>query len=146
MVVTSKSSRHGSPPPTNQTFPRRRLRTALVAIASTLLICYFLPFSFRPFSAQTHGPSLRYSSIDWSRYAYSQYATSSAYLCNSVMVFEALQRYGSRADRILLYPQEMDLDVANSTDRDSQLLVMARDRFGVKLVPVNVLKRARQGE
>ena len=28
--------------------------------------------------------------------------------------------------------------MANSTDRDSQLLVMARDRFGVKLVPVEV--------
>ena len=56
------------------------------------------------------------------------------------MVFEALQRLGSKADRILLYPKQMDLEVANSTDRDSQLLVMARDRFGVKLVPVEVQK------
>lgn len=55
------------------------------------------------------------------------------------MVFEALARLGSQADRILLYPHDWDLDVESSTDRDSQLLVMARDRYNVKLTPVAVL-------
>lgn len=56
------------------------------------------------------------------------------------MVFEALSRLGSKADRILLYPQEWDLEIENSSDRDSQLLVIARDRYDVKLVPVVIPK------
>ena len=56
------------------------------------------------------------------------------------MVFEALARLGSKADRILLYPQEWDLDVESSSDRDSQLLVIARDRYDVKLQPVVIPK------
>ncbi|MCJ1297996.1 N-acetylglucosaminyltransferase [Hypocenomyce scalaris] len=119
---------------------RFRFRTLALSILTTLTIYFLLPTPLRPFYHEKHGPSLRYRSVDWSRYAYSQYATSSPYLCNSIMVFEALQRLGSKADRILLYPKQMDLEVANSTDRDSQLLVMARDRFGVKLVPVEVQK------
>lgn len=119
---------------------RFRIRTLLLSALTTLALYFFLPTHLRPFAHPHHAPSLRYSSVDWSRYAYSQYATSSPYLCNSLMVFEALHRLGSRADRLLLYPKEMDLHVANSTDRDSQLLVMARDRFGVRLVPVEVQK------
>ena len=38
---------------------------------------------------------------------------------------------------MLLYPEEWDLEVESSTDRDSQLLVKARDAYGVKLVPVD---------
>ena len=87
-----------------------------------------------------HAPSLIYKNVDWSRYAYSQYATNSAYLCNAVMVFEALQRLGSKADRILFYPQEWDLDIASTSDRDSQLLVKARDWYNVKLLPVEIDK------
>ncbi len=52
------------------------------------------------------------------------------------MVFEALSRLGSKADRILLYPQEWDLEIESPSDRDSQLLVIARNRYDVKLVPV----------
>lgn len=32
---------------------------------------------------------------DWSQYAYCQYVTKPAYLCNSVMIFEALERLGA---------------------------------------------------
>ena len=56
------------------------------------------------------------------------------------MVFEALARLGSKADRILLYPQEWDLEIESSSDRDSQLLVIARDRYDVKLIPVVIPK------
>ncbi len=37
--------------------------------------------------------------VNWSRFAYVQYVTNSAYLCNSVMLFETLHRLGSKADR-----------------------------------------------
>jgi len=88
---------------------------------------------------------IQYDSINWSRFAYSQYATSSAYLCSAVMVFETLHRLGSRADRILFYPEEWDTEVDSSTDRDSQLLVLARDEYNVQLIPVkpSVLKTDR---
>ncbi|KAF2145326.1 glycosyltransferase family 8 protein [Aplosporella prunicola CBS 121167] len=84
--------------------------------------------------------------VDWSRFAYSQYATNSAYLCNSVMVFDALKRLGSRADRILFYPAEWDTIIHDKVDRDSQLLVKARDWLDVKLIPVNMQSVKRQAE
>ena len=63
------------------------------------------------------------------------------------MVFETLDRLGSKADRILLYPREWDVDIANTSDRDSQLLVKARDWYKVKLIPVDVLEAEdRKGE
>ena len=83
-------------------------------------------------------PYLSHKSIDWSSYAYSSYATSTAYLCNSLLLFEALQRHGSKADRILFYPDDWDLSVRNDRDRESQLLVLARDQYNVKLVPVDM--------
>ncbi|MCJ1369202.1 N-acetylglucosaminyltransferase [Loxospora ochrophaea] len=56
------------------------------------------------------------------------------------MVFEALDRLGSKADRILLYPEEWDLEITSLSDRDSQLLVKAREWYNVKLVPIQVQK------
>ena len=40
---------------------------------------------------------------------------------------------------MLFYPQEWDLEVESSTDRDSQLLVKARDAFGVNLMPTDII-------
>ena len=51
------------------------------------------------------------------------------------MIFDSLSRLGSRADRVLFYPQEWDLEIESGSDRDSQLLVKARDEYGVKLEP-----------
>ncbi|KAL9099474.1 MAG: hypothetical protein Q9163_005025 [Psora crenata] len=96
---------------------------------------------FLPDHASIHAsPSLLYKNIDWSRYAYSQYATNSAYLCNAVMVFESLSRLGSKAERILFYPQEWDVQISDTSDRDSQLLVKARDWYHVTLMPVEMGK------
>lgn len=105
-----------------------------------LYLWYTSSFHVLPRQPSAHAPSLIYKNIDWSRYAYSQYATNSAYLCNAVMIFESLSRLGSKADRILLYPQEWDLDIASSSDRDSQLLVKARDEYNVKLTPMEIPK------
>ncbi|KAL9016362.1 MAG: hypothetical protein Q9185_006281 [Variospora sp. 1 TL-2023] len=52
------------------------------------------------------------------------------------MVFEALARLGSKAERVLVYPAAWDTQIASLTDRDSQLLVKAREWYGVRLVPL----------
>lgn len=83
-------------------------------------------------------PHIRYDLVDWSRYAYAQYATASPYLCNSVMVFEALHRLGSRADRVLFYPEDWDNIVDSDTERNSQLLRLAEDKYKVQTVPIDV--------
>ena len=78
--------------------------------------------------------------MEWSSFAYTQYATSSIYLYNSVMIFETLHRLGSKVDRLLMYPSYLKPsergDRAN--DADSRLLRKARDKYGVKLQPVEV--------
>ena len=45
-----------------------------------------------------------------------------------------------------MYPEEWDTEIADRKDRDSQLLVMAREWYGVKLMPVRVKKFGREGE
>ena len=139
MPATLSPSHHFAQPPYRSTrsWLPRRSRWLFLPILSVLLYL-FSPVSLLPRHNHSHDPSVRYKSIDWSRYAYGQYATSSAYLCNSVMVFEALSRLGSRADRILFYPEEWDTEIASPTDRDSQLLVKARDWYNVKLIPVEM--------
>ncbi|KAL8811912.1 MAG: hypothetical protein Q9223_001400 [Gallowayella weberi] len=119
----------------------RQSRYTYLAISVVLL--YLLvkgdsPLFFLPYRAHRHSTPLHYSNVNWSRYAYFQYATSTAYLCNSVMIFEALNRLGSKADRILMYPAQWDTQIESQSDRDSQLLVKARDWYNVRLVPVNI--------
>ncbi|RYP91556.1 hypothetical protein DL770_002336 [Monosporascus sp. CRB-9-2] len=76
---------------------------------------------------------------DWSRFAYTQYVTNQAYLCNSVMIFETLHRLKSKADRVMLYPEDMmDPAETNPESEEARLLVKARDQYNVKLVPVAV--------
>ncbi|KAI2822756.1 CAZyme family GT8 [Aspergillus niger] len=83
-------------------------------------------------------PHIDYDRVDWSLYAYSQYATSSPYLCNALIVFDTLQRLGSRAQRVLFYPEDWDVLVDDDRARDSQLLAMAREKYNVMLVPIDV--------
>ncbi|MCJ1423697.1 N-acetylglucosaminyltransferase [Sticta canariensis] len=119
----------------------RRSRWLYLLLAFLAIYLWILPARFSLLS--NHGQStdplaLRFTSINWSRYAYSQYATTSAHLCNSIMLFETLSRLGSKPDRLLFYPSTWDTDITSSRDRDSQLLVMARDKFKVKLIPVDI--------
>lgn len=127
------------------TFLRHRIRIlyALLTLAG-LYLWLQSDIHILPHRNPVHAPSLRYKNVDWSRYAYSQYATNSAYLCNAVMVFEALHRLGSKADRLLFYPQEWDTEISDSKDRDSQLLVKAVRSYNVKLVPVAIPKVAKE--
>ncbi|CAG7952953.1 unnamed protein product [Penicillium salamii] len=75
--------------------------------------------------------------VNWSQFAYSQYATNTAYLCNSVMIFETLHRLHSKADRFLMYPLNFSVD-GNDHGTESRLLRKARDEYDVKLVPIQV--------
>ncbi|MCJ1285809.1 N-acetylglucosaminyltransferase [Xylographa opegraphella] len=120
----------------------RRSRPLLIVVLAIVAIFYYSTHYHRRFFPPTHAPSLRYKNVQWRLFAYSQYVTDSHYLCNSVMVFEALSRLGSKADRILMYPEEWDTDIANITDRDSQLLQKARYHYGAKLLPIKVKKFA----
>ncbi|KAL4971846.1 nucleotide-diphospho-sugar transferase [Aspergillus desertorum] len=83
-------------------------------------------------------PHINYDLVDWSKYAYTQYATSSPYLCNAVMVFDALDRLGSRAQRVLYYPKNWDVIVDSDHDRDSQLLRLAKIKYKAMLVPIEL--------
>ncbi|KAG9647663.1 glycosyltransferase family 8 protein, partial [Aureobasidium melanogenum] len=72
---------------------------------------------------------------DWSKFAYAQYVTEKNYLCNSLMIFETLQRLGSKAERLMMYPEQWSLE---SDSLESVLLRKARDDYYVKLVPIHV--------
>jgi hypothetical protein len=101
-------------------------------LSGFLFICWVL----YPRRAVDDGSTLH---INWSRYAYSLYATDSATLCHALLLFEALNRYGSKAERVLFYPEYWDTVIHNSKDRDSQLLVIARDKYNVNLQPIPLL-------
>ncbi|KAJ5684825.1 uncharacterized protein N7477_001170 [Penicillium maclennaniae] len=73
----------------------RRIRTWVILA----LFVLFIMWRHREKPPSSLLPHIHYDEIDWSRYAYTTYATSETYLCNAVMVFEALQRFGSRAER-----------------------------------------------
>ena len=85
-------------------------------------------------------------SVDWSRFAYLQYVTNTPYLCNSLMLFEILDRLGCRAERLLMYPDHWTPGVVGGVaqgqdSRESQLLARARDMFGVKLEAIKVVSK-----
>lgn len=124
------------PRPSFTRYPPRRLRTYAIVTFFILVVLYLTFRRGRLHPPPGLNPYLRYEAVDWSRFAYSQYVTTSAYLCNAVMVFEALHRLGSRAERILFYPEDWDTWIENGNDRDSQLLVLARDQYNVQLMPI----------
>jgi hypothetical protein len=112
----------------------RRIRTwAVVAI-----LLLFVLWRRRERPPPLPLPHIHYDEVDWSRFAYTQYATSEVYLCNSLMVFEALERLGSKAERVLFYPEQWDLIVENEVDRVSELLLMARNQYRVMVIPIKI--------
>jgi hypothetical protein len=107
-----------------------------------VFVCWFL-YPSRKTAVPKNSTDLR---INWSNYAYSLYATDSAQLCHAVMLFDALARFGSKADRVLFYPDHWDTNVDNAADRDSQLLGLARGTYKAKLHAVKPLKVAGRTE
>lgn len=57
------------------------------------------------------------------------------------MLFDILQRLGSRAQRLLMYPSEYNIEPASSSQK-SELLKNAQDQYCAALQPVGVHKRA----
>jgi hypothetical protein len=112
----------------------RRIRT-WVFIFVLILFILFLRREPPPPPALPH---INYDLVDWSRYAYTQYATSSPYLCNALLVFDALERFGSRAQRVLYYPEDWDILTETDHDRDNQLLRVARTKYNAMLVPIQL--------
>ncbi|KAF2873976.1 nucleotide-diphospho-sugar transferase [Massariosphaeria phaeospora] len=89
----------------------------------------------------------------WSDFAYVQYVTNVDYLCNSVMILEALHRTGTKADLLMMYPEEWHLPELGGGDAktesgskdnhptvptESRLLAQARDLYKAKLAPITV--------
>ena len=101
-------------------------------------------------SGNTDSPPEALSSdkIDWSRFAYVQYVTATEHVCNSAMVFESLHRLDSKADRVLLYPQDwgaVDGPTWKALDsKATTILTKARDRYHVKLRPVDLIRQKGQ--
>ncbi|GAB7360426.1 hypothetical protein MBLNU230_g8382t1 [Neophaeotheca triangularis] len=111
-------------------FAYRKSRLLILSAACLIYMIYWLSSDPLP------------PKVDWSRFAYSQYVTDSHSLCNALMVFESLHRFGSKADRVLLYPEQWDTHISSSRDRDSQLLNLARDKYNAVLQPIQLINAA----
>lgn len=121
------------------------VRVLLIAI----LMLAMLAISLRHLSAsislqESQLDYLPETQINWSRFAYTQYATDRSYLCNSVMIFEALHRLGSKADLVLMYPSNF-LVSENDDSPEAHLLRFARDKYAVKLKPMEVIYKGGGG-
>ena len=78
------------------------------------------------------------NNIDWSKLAYVTYVTNTDYLCNAIMLFETLQRFGSRPHRVILHPRSMN---PTAISVDATLLQKARNEFHVTLIPIDIQKK-----
>ena len=97
-----------------------------------------------PGDSNSYLDGLSRKQVNWSRFAYTQYATDRSYLCNSLMIFEALHRLGSKADRLLMYPYDFLLS-ENDSSPEARLLRFARDEYAVKLKPIKVIMKGGGG-
>ncbi|KAK0620161.1 glycosyltransferase family 8 protein [Immersiella caudata] len=126
-------------------------RTTRAGLVSTALIASLFIFAHRFDAVRGVEAAWRKGSdqfavtvspaVNWSRFAYVQYVTTDHYLCNSVMLFERLHQLGSKADRVMLYPDYMLDQHSNSPvskTHNARLLIKARDEYNVKLVPIQV--------
>lgn len=116
----------------------RALRGGLLAILLTLvfaslfhlrsLLREFIPLHAVP-------PEQLPNGVDWSQYAYCQYVTNPDYLCNSVMIFEALDRVGAKASKVMMFPSDWDVTADNEIGR---LIRQTQARYNVQLSPIHV--------
>lgn len=68
--------------------------------------------------------------------AYVQYVAKKDKLCNSIMILAELDRLGTAADKVLLYPHSW---VADEEGTWSRLLRVAEQRYGVLVKAVDPL-------
>lgn len=129
-----------SNPSLPQILKSKRVRvTALSILLTVIFICFFNSTSFPRFESPLNYLSPSWASgVEWNKFAYVQYATNTPYLCNSLMIFEALHRLGAKADRLLMYPEHFH---PGNHSKSGELLEKARDSYGVILNPIKVLSR-----
>lgn len=114
----------------------------LLTVTTSWLPTEFSSKKFLPSSAQNCTNDQLNDAVDWSRFAYVQYATNDDYLCNSVMLFEILHRLDSKADRLLMYPSDFQIEEDPNTESyNGGLLKVARDKYNVKLKAIQVQRR-----
>lgn len=123
----------------------RWLRLLLTVVASAMttvgLLVIYHSYAFNLLPSPWSHPEAA-AAVDWSKFAYVQYATNSAYLCNSLMLFELLDGLDSKADRLLMYPQSMAANgLSDEGSEDVRLLNLARDKYNVRLQPIQVQHR-----
>ncbi|EPE25012.1 Nucleotide-diphospho-sugar transferase [Glarea lozoyensis ATCC 20868] len=89
-----------------------------------------------------------YEGLDWEKLAYVTYVTHKDVLCNSVMLFESLDRLGSRAKRVMLIPDTEEFRTEDYSSRSAQedatvkrLLKLAESKYGVKLVRMRIIRK-----
>ena len=89
---------------------------------------------------ETPEPNTPELSVRWSDFAYVQYVTNTNYLCNSLMILEALHRLQTKADLLMMYPRDWQVPADNGSDAgfESKLLAQARDLYNTKLVPIEL--------
>lgn len=79
----------------------------------------------------------------WAKVAYVQVIREHIHVCNAVMLFAELERQESMAQRMILYPQEWNVQQSKQEDRtlkvktSLRLLESAALRYKVELLPVN---------
>jgi alpha-N-acetylglucosamine transferase len=129
-------------------FALRRVRTILTIGALLLIINSLLhfvklaPSGLAPsqHAAKSSPATTGDNGVQWNDYAYVQYVTNENYLCNSLMILEALYRLETKADRIIMYPEGWHVAEDNAADASSEgkLLAKARDLYQAKLAPIKV--------
>ncbi|CAE7208334.1 hypothetical protein PTNB73_07604 [Pyrenophora teres f. teres] len=130
-------------------FALRRVRTTLVISALLLVVLsllHFIPQASTELATPQHTDdslsAIKYDDgVRWSDFAYVQYVTNANYLCNSLMILDALNRSETKADRIMMYPEGWNVAEDHTADAptESKLLAKARDVYQAKLVPIQVV-------
>lgn len=112
----------------------KRVRLTIAGTVGFLLLFFFIP----PHVVNRLQRNLQCSDsstvTDWSQFAYSQYVTNPDYLCNSVMAFEALDRLGSKAARVLMYPSDWSID-RDPADHNQSVTPQSKDVVQGSLSP-----------
>ncbi len=74
--------------------------------------------------------------VQWSDFAYVQYVTNPNYLCNSLMIFEALRRHETKAELLMMYPHQWE--IAADGNYESKLLAQTQNMYNVQMKPIQV--------
>ncbi|KAI0572098.1 Alpha-N-acetylglucosamine transferase [Pyrenophora tritici-repentis] len=129
-------------------FALRRVRTASIISALLLVVLSLSHFvTLAPsipappqYTTASSSATTCDDRVQWSDFAYVQYVTNANYLCNSLLILDALYHSKAKADRIIMYPEGWHVAKDNTADDPTKikLLRKARDVYQAKLVPIQV--------